>query len=125
NIETCINCGKSRRAQKDASLTQWILSPASCTCGAEHPGANELEPVQKVPLCRTCGKKLVEERKGSLTQWIMSEAICRCSPDKRIPVPISAASYAPPAVAVPIEEQIPENETELEIDDNHFPIERY
>lgn len=106
-------------------MTQWILSPASCTCAAEHTGVNELESVQKVPLCQTCGKKLVEERKGSLTQWIMSEALCRCSPDKRIPVPISAAAVSPPAVASPLEEHFPEDENELEIDENHFPIKRY
>ncbi len=112
--DRCVRCGGATTSNSSGSITQWVKS---CSCDAE-----PLEPSDNtVQLCANCHKRINVGRHGSLTQWIFRVDLCSC----KVPEPISVEAQSEKSLGD--DEELPqgEPETELEVDSQAFPLERY
>jgi len=112
---TCPICKSPRRASGSGSLTQWIVA---CNCDLL-----EYEEAQKISIkiCRACGKRAGEGRSGSFTQFIFRSDLCQCENPQVYSV--AAEEFAPAVIESP--EYYDEDEEELPLSADSFPVERY
>ncbi len=118
--QKCPKCFKSANS-KSGSITQWI---SVCRCHR----LNDLEPVENLPSsadvlrCGKCAKSLRKGRSGSLTQWIFKHDLCCCE-GQNLPRLVSAASKT--NEPSPESSKEAEGESELTLEDEKFPHDRY
>ncbi len=117
---TCPKCGKPQKSVASGSMTQWI---SACNCAITPV---ETESVAKVLTCAKCHKKIEQTRDGSFTQWIFKENRCECETPE--PILSTAAEEPHGATARDILDDIAaaeDEEEELSVNPEHFPVERY
>lgn len=116
NDTPCKICGKSKTASEKGSLTQFI---ATCNCVPDLDQRDSLKEIE-IKLCKVCGKRIGQGREGSLTQFIFRADICDCTK----PQPISEFVRTRDE-SIKYDELIIEDEPELELDKESFPVGRY
>ena len=109
--ELCSRCKKPKIAESSGIVTQLV---EACRCDIIME-----EQRQTIPTCALCGMR-VPNRSGTLTQWIFGKGLCECEKPELVDKPIE--SFISPSYEgfKGIEE-----EEELELDSDKFPIERY
>lgn len=110
----CPRCHLPTKSDSSGRMTQWL---SICMCGLEKP---TIDQTQTVDMCTLCGKRVREGRKGTFTQYIFRSDLCSCDVPKFIQSSSEGNASAP---AVLTHEE--ENEVELDVDADKFPLERY
>lgn len=113
----CLKCGQPRELKNKGRITQWI---SVCRCGDELDDS-AIDGVE-IELCTACGKRVSKGRSGSFTQWILRSDTCGCG--SGIQTPANSAVKSSPSVAKIVAQPITE-ESELTLDSEKFPNERY
>lgn len=110
----CPRCHLPTKSDSSGRMTQWL---SVCMCGLQKPNSDQ---TQTVDMCTLCGKRVREGRKGTFTQYIFRSDLCSCD----VPRFVQSTSHesAPAQTALSREE---ENEDELSVDADKFPLERY
>lgn len=112
--DICSKCGQPKTANQSGRLTQWVNV---CICDI----ADEAQEIS-VKMCATCGKRINEGRKGSITQYVFRSDTCKC--DKPKPLERSGDFYHQ-AQAFEGFVDSGEDEVELEVEADKFPLDRY
>lgn len=115
----CKKCGMPKETSKSGRLSQFVLI---CTCNLQAASQDIKEAT--ISICVTCGKMIRKGRKGSITQFIFRSDICDC--DR--PSPAYEDQKSINLNLKPLlenEDQEVEEEEELDISGNSFPIDRY
>ena len=112
--DVCKKCGQPKSANQSGRLTQWVNV---CICDVADQGQDI-----SVKMCATCGKRINEGRKGSITQFVFRSDTCKC--DKPKPLERSGDFYFQEHVFEGFVDS-GEDEEELEVDPEKFPLERY
>ncbi|MBX3073288.1 protein kinase [Candidatus Obscuribacterales bacterium] len=97
-------------------MTQWL---STCACQLQQPVD---EKQQTVDFCIKCGKRIREGRLGSFTQFIFRYDLCPCDIPQGFKKPEFSDSQ--PAVAA-LDSSNEVEESELDVDPNKFPLDRY
>lgn len=111
--EICFRCLKPKGSRSAGFVTQWI---SVCSCDAMDKSATD----PAVELCRDCGKRISTGRKGTITQYVFRADACACKrPLGLAPVPADSPDGSQ------AEDTETEEEQELALDSESFPVERY
>jgi len=116
-IAVCQECGKRRRGEQSASLTQWLFSTQWCMC--EYNRKITSVAMQEQGLCGICGKRQTAARSGSLTQWLFKYDVCSCKKQT------STQPLDPPLVFESKEAGEVGSAADFGLDKDNFPLERY
>lgn len=74
----CLGCGNNIASTKAASLTQFVLGKAGCTC-KQHP-AKMAKAKLEISYCSSCTKKIRNKSHASLTAFLQNQNYCHCKP---------------------------------------------
>ncbi len=111
-VDTCPICLMPKAASDTGSVTQWI---SLCRCGTDLPKMQE----KSLKICMDCGKPLAEDSDGSFTQWVVSASTCLCRHPDLI------GNSRPREAESTTWTDDPDDETELELSQEHLPLDRY
>ncbi len=75
-MATCLGCGNNIASTKAASLTQFVLGKAGCTC-KQHP-AKMAKAKLEISYCSRCSKKIQNKSRASLTAFLQNRNYCNC-----------------------------------------------
>lgn len=115
-MERCSRCGQAKNSGEQGRITQWV---AGCKCDMQPLATDESE---QLLFCSNCNLRIVERKAGRLTQWIFSSHQCQCSEPK--PTTVAPHNTPPPVVSYRERKTI-EQEREIPVDQNSFPLDRY
>lgn len=117
----CSKCGGLKREQGAPSssgrITQWVFA---CTCSFADTVESKKEAVSTV-ICRLCGKSIQQGRKGSFTQWVFRSDLCSCETPEPV---VTETSIVRSEASGPVS-LLDDDQPELEIPPDKFPLERY
>jgi len=95
-------------------MTEWIVA-----CHCLDSARASLTADERIDLCATCGKRIPSGRAGSFTQWVFRSDTCKCD------VPIHMRPRMEESTQSQSPEDNHEEEEELSIDGEPFPLDRY
>lgn len=108
--QICNICKKPLKAEGTGVVTQFV---GVCLCNLT---AEEQDQIKTQKFCASCGKPIGSRRKGSMTQFIFSHGKCDCER------PVAQSTLDEVQLDAGIKDK---EETELKLDPNSFPLERY
>lgn len=108
--DICQKCNKPKN-QKSAGLVTQLVDLCICDIQLD-------SQTQTITVCASCGKR-IPTRSGSITQWVFKDGNCSCTRPKPVETPRDKYKSAI------FEGKSSEEEIELELDKEEFPVERY
>lgn len=130
DILNCTRCRKPKQSAAAGSITQWV---SVCRCDLVSRMETAAASEEQLRVCATCRKRVNAAKGGSITQWIFSENFCKCEKLVLLPFGEGAPGYlsggngaedCAGAQGDSIDEEVV-REHYLEVDAEHFPVERY
>ena len=118
----CSKCHKPHKSTGSGFITQFL---EVCVCNTALSASNQAEVIS---LCATCGKRIGAGREGSFTQYIFRSELCSCENPKPFhPTAAPGKISFSRRVAEDLTEleTIPEDEAEIAVDADKFPLQRY
>lgn len=109
--DLCPTCNKPLSSGIGGFVTR-LIEVCHCRTG-------ELEQIQTIRICALCGKR-IRESSGTFTQWIFGEGRCECERPEAIETPVD--NFVMPSF---VGFHKDDEETELEVEPENFPLERY